>query len=265
MSDGLQTLRSLGIQEIHDKTHITRQQIQALLHESFDDISKVHFFGFISILEREYDIDLSSFKEEGKKHYSQEHTLNLQDKKVFILPDKKKNYNKVYLSVAAFIFIFGILISLDYSSNVSEEIESPSLDDSVIKYAKENFDVAIPIVEDKNSTIEDENITALAVETESKSIDTVKSFKIKPKSKLWLGYIDLSTYKKYQGVFKKELELDPQKEWLLLFGHRNVKIEIDGKVVKSNSKSNLRFLYKDSEISKVSIKEFKKLNRGKKW
>ena len=67
MSSGLEKLRSIGAQKIHEQTHIARQHAQALLHESFDDMSRIHFLGFISILEREYSVDLSDLKAKAVK------------------------------------------------------------------------------------------------------------------------------------------------------------------------------------------------------
>jgi hypothetical protein len=36
-------------------------------------------------------------------------------------------------------------------------------------------------------------------------------------------------------------------------------------VLKFKTKYNLRLLYKDAKLTKISLDEFKKLNRGKKW
>ena len=92
MSSGLEKLRSIGVQKIHEQTHIARHHVKALLHESFDNISRVHFLGFISILEREYGVDLSELKAKGEEFYTDETTEVEQDGKVFVTLKKKKNY-----------------------------------------------------------------------------------------------------------------------------------------------------------------------------
>jgi len=80
-----------------------------------------------------------------------------------------------------------------------------------------------------------------------------------------MGYIDLQTYKKYQKLFKDEIELDPNKEWLLSLGHGNVSFEINGELKEFNSKKNMRFIYKDSKLKEINLKEFMQLNKGSRW
>ena len=42
-------------------------------------------------------------------------------------------------------------------------------------------------------------------------------------------------------------------------------IDIDGKITEFKTKLNIRLLYKDAKIKKISFTEFKKLNNGNKW
>ena len=92
MSDGLNKLRGIGAQKIHELTHIARQHVQAVLHETFDDMNKIQFLGFVSILEREYGVDLSDLKAKGQEFYAGESSKLHQETKVFVSPKKKKSY-----------------------------------------------------------------------------------------------------------------------------------------------------------------------------
>jgi hypothetical protein len=159
-----------------------------------------------------------------------------------------------------------VLYTLDLTPGASSQAKPHAIDNSAINNAKDSMS--------HNATIEDENVTTpLVVEPEPEPepklepepVKVVKSFKIIPSSQLWIGYIDLSTYKKYQKLFTGELDIDPNKDWILTLGHGYVKIEIDGEVTEFNDKLNIRLLYKDSKISKISFSEFKELNRGNKW
>ena len=93
----------------------------------------------------------------------------------------------------------------------------------------------------------------------------VTSFTIKPKIKVWLGYVDLNTHKKYQKTFEDEFSLDPSKDWLLAFGHGHVNILINGVKKEYKIKKNVRFFYKDGELKEISLEEFKELNKGDRW
>ncbi|GIT98958.1 hypothetical protein [Sulfurovum sp. TSL1] len=59
------------IKGISQKTKISEDNLENLLAANFDAIKKIKALGFISILEREYDADLSQLKEEALAYYSQ--------------------------------------------------------------------------------------------------------------------------------------------------------------------------------------------------
>jgi hypothetical protein len=262
MSDGLSKLKGIGAQKIHERTHIARQHVQAVLHETFDDMTKIQLLGFISILEREYSVDLSDLKAKGQEFYSEESSTLEHDTKVFVSPKKKKSYTFAYILLVIVIFAVAVLFTLDITSTASTKVEKHTIDNSAINNAKDSMS--------QNATIEDTNTTLPPVVVEVKPepvkvVEVVKSFKIIPKSELWIGYIDLSNHKKYQKLFKGELDIDPNKNWILTLGHGYVKVEINGEVTEFKDKLNIRLLYKDSKLSKINYKEFKKLNKGSKW
>ncbi len=274
MSDGLKRLRDIGAQKIHEQTHIARHHVQALLHESFEDMTKIQMQGFISILQREYNVDLSEFKVKVEEYY----LLNAPEEddgetRFFVSPTRKKKYTFVYVLIAIAIFAIALFFTLDKIAQSSEKTDNHTIDNSAIQNAQQSMSKSDELEILDKQEIEDDNATAieeLKKEVEEKIVEpevveVVKSFKIVPSSELWIGYIDLSNYKKYQKLFSGELELDPNKEWLLSLGHGHVKIEIDGVVKEFSERSNLRLLYKDSNISKLSFTEFKELNRGQKW
>jgi hypothetical protein len=275
MSDGLDRLKNIGAQKIHEQTHIARHHVQALLHEAFEDMTKIQMQGFISILQREYSVDLSEFKAKVDEYY----LLNAPEiddgeTRFFVSPTRKKKYTYVYVLIAIAVFAVAIFFTLEEINQSSEKTDNYNIDNSAIQNAQESMLKsdkleALQEAEDKNETIEEEakeeKIKEEEKTLESKAVDVVKSFKIMPTSELWIGYIDRSNYKKYQKTFSGELELDPKKEWLLSLGHGYVKIEIDGEIREFNERSNLRLLYKDSNITKISFTEFKELNKGQKW
>jgi len=91
------------------------------------------------------------------------------------------------------------------------------------------------------------------------------NLKLITKRRLWIGYIDIKTKKKYQTVTKKNLVLDANKNWLLLFGPGKITLEINHVVKKYSSKKNMRFEYVNGKFKKISVSKFKRLNKGRKW
>ena len=81
----------------------------------------------------------------------------------------------------------------------------------------------------------------------------------------WIGYIDMKTKKKYQTFANSDLEIDANKDWLLLFGGGTIKLDVNHEVQTFSSKNNLRFKYEDGVLTKIGVEEFMSLNNGNKW
>jgi hypothetical protein len=269
MSSGFDKLKSIGTQKIHEATHIARAHVKSILEENFEDMSSVQFNGFLSILEREYSVDLSDLKKRAKEYFESNASSTKKEKStsVFLAHKKKKKLTTIYMILGvALIVLFFI-----FTATPSQE-ETPKVDDIAIESAKS----ALPIVDvEQNETVKDENSTLIEQEAETpaevaevvvpETPSQPLSFKIMPNTKVWLGYIDVAEQKKYQKTFSDELSLDPTKEWLLAFGHGHIMIEINGVTTKFVTPRNIRFSYKNSELKEVSFEEFKILNNGNIW
>lgn len=260
MSEELDLLREIGAQKIYEDTHISLKHVQSVIHESFEGLTKVQFLGFISILEREYEQDLSVLKANGLKYFNDESFRGPEHSSVFIETKKAKKPTLIYILIALFVFVIVAYISIQSTppTEVSEQI-----DNSTIESVQKNLD---PIVVDENiSTLNsiqvDENLTV----PEEEVVEVIPSLKIIAKSKLWIGYIDRKEEIKKQTVIKKSLELDPSKEWLLSLGHGNVDIVINGVIQEFKTAKNLRLLYKNGELKQLTVRDFKILNEGRVW
>ncbi len=292
MSSGFEKLKSVGVQKIHEDTHISRAHIQAILQENFEDMNSVQLAGFISIFEREYSVDLSELKNKAKEHFknSSHSVKKAKAVNVFLAHKKKKRLTLTYIiSGVALVGLIAIFIISSSSDDIVK------VDNSVIESAQSNISVAESeqnsTIDDKNSTLDEEKleepsslsapievvnpeaVTPKAVSPEATSPKVANpkvtiqapSFKIMPNSKVWMGYIDLATGARSQKTFSDELLLDPAKEWLLFIGHGQMNIEINGVTTSFNNKNSMRFLYKNSELKEIDSKEFKNINSGKAW
>ncbi len=70
-------LEENSIKAISDKTKISEENLEYLLALDFDALSKVKTLGFISIMEREYNADLSALKAQAVEYYGQGGEQNL--------------------------------------------------------------------------------------------------------------------------------------------------------------------------------------------
>ena len=278
MDDGLKLLREIGAQTIHNETHISREYVQAIIHESFDGLSSVQFIGFVSILEREYNVDLSELKSKGRAHFNEEENKSEEPKKIFMIPKTEKSNTSKYIFLVLGVILGLLYYIFVYQSSVSPDVES--LDNTTIEHAQETIEEVVVqetvVVEDsKEMNTTKETVVAKSVEVavqeveepaaEPEVVEVVRTLKILPKNKLWAGYINIATNQKYQKIFRKEFVLDTTKNWLLLFGSGTVKLEVNGKVDKYSSGQNMRFKYVDGVFTKITVTEFKSLNKGRKW
>ena len=262
MTDGLLKLKDIGAQKIHEKTHISRQHVQGILYESFEGMNKIQFIGFISILEREYDIELDNLKQSGLEYFSSETSYENPNNQVFVVPKKKKNFTMLYVLTVVLIFLGVTIYSISSSSSTAkiQDNQLRELDKSAQQSSKEEIFLL-------DSNISAENNTSLVVEEEivPEEVKAPKSLKILPKVAVWVGYIELETHKKHQTTVKNDLSIDASKDWILVFGHGNIDIEVNGEMKKFKTANNLRFIYRDGNLTKINFTEFKRLNKGNIW
>lgn len=302
MSYGSEKLQELGVQRIHDDTHISIQHINIVLNEEFENINKVQFMGFISILEREYDIDLSDIRDNGLEYYKSDANTYNGEPGVFVVVGKHKTFKYFYIVLAFIVFIFAMYFTMNYETQKSSVVVENKIIDEVKKNIESVQDGITPEKRLENSEITKKDTPSLKkksqeetlVPSEKTSSLAVKSNKeikvevlkkeeskapqvlpeksadisplvVEPRSKLWIGYVDISHNKKYQKIITEPLVLDAHTKWLLFLGHGNVNIEVNGIVNEYRTKKSMRFIYKEGKLKKVTTEEFKKLNRGRKW
>jgi len=266
MNKDLKILKTIGSQKIHETTHISKVHLQAILDEKFDNLHSVQLAGFISILEREYDIDLSELKNNAILYYNENIQEISGEKNVKVFAPK--NNTKPFILFVGIIIIFIIIFSsVNFFSEDSNVVKVVKIDNSVIKKTQDNLKVeqeAQINIEKKIELEHKDNIKQNVVQKLQDKNETL-SFKITPDREVWMGYIDLSTHEKYQKIFTEEFSLDPKKDWLLAFGHGNINIEINGIIKKFKNPKNIRFSYINSQLTEINLEELKILNKGNRW
>lgn len=283
MSEGLKRLKEIGAQKISEQTHISRNHIQAVIHGSFEGMRKIQFLGFISILEREYGIDLSELRKSGLEYFADE--VYSLEKEMFKTPKNPQRTSSVIILLI--LFIIAVIIYYGYSSQEGSQLGSSTIEKITVNALEENDTQKLESVEVNKTEVLEANVTEdrktdLVEETlppapvlepiKKEEVAQVKektpvkqSFKLVTTQKLWVGYIDAQTHKKYQKVIKGEFSLDPSKDWLLSLGHGNVDVYVNGIKKAFKSPKHLYLVYKNSSFTKVSSKRFRKLNRGRLW
>ncbi|MCF6339483.1 MAG: hypothetical protein L3J10_01865 [Sulfurimonas sp.] len=279
MNKDLKKLKSIGSQKIHEITHISKAHVQAIIDEKFDNLHSVQLAGFVSILEREYDIDLSELKNNAILYFNENIQKDSEEKNVNVFIPKN-NTKSLILFVGIIVIIFVIIFSsvnfLSEDANVTKVVKT---DNKVIEKKQNDFKMEQEVQNtiEKKMGLENKDIIEEKIELENKDNNKENiveefqdknetlSFNITPEREVWMGYIDLSTHKKYQKIFTEKVSLDPKKNWLLAFGHGNIDIEINGIIKKFENPKNIRFSYINSQLIEISLEELKVLNKGNRW
>ncbi len=280
MSQALEELKRIGSLEIHKHTHIPRASIDALINEDFSKMNRIQFNGFVTILEREYLVDLSVLKKSGLS-YVEEHKNETKVRTEYV-PLEEKSSKLIYIVIGFVILIAAIYFTMfntqeeaqesyETQGGIVEKVEkeiSPQIKNTTLQVEQElNTTLAIMDVNttsESNSSKIDANATD-TVEVIAQIIPVETLLTITQKSRRWFGYVDLSTHKKNNRTFKGDFDLNGSKDWLLISRPGAVVFEIDDKTKKYKSTRNMRFKYIDKKLTKIRLAEWQKLNKGRVW
>jgi len=191
-------LEENSLKEISRKTNISEANIEALLAEKFDCVVKTKALGFISIIEREYEADLTLLREEALTYY--ETHQSAQESIIVVPPESeyKKGISRGFLLLVVLLLLYVswyFLIQFD-QKNVNQllplteekaQVEDPVTQESSPK--EFSIESAISSLESDRRPEESEMITQESKRDIKKRIsrlplesETVKSNMIVPKS-----------------------------------------------------------------------------------
>ncbi len=263
---GLDKLQEIGAHKIYEQTHIAKKFVEDILREDFSRMNKIQFSGFISILEREYNVDLHALIEAYNLFHN---NSNSNEDEPFVISEQTKTEGKsnskgLYIVIG--LLIVG-LVFLVFNPSEEEKVEEPKIEKT--PEAKVEQELNNTTIEEAkatlthlgNTTIETKELqSAASVEP----VHTTK-FEIIPRSKLWIGIVDLETFKRSQRLSSEPFELDADKEWLLVMGHGYVNFEVNEVEHKFTDENKVWFAYENGTLSKLTRSQFKEKNRGKAW
>ena len=280
MSDGLEKLRSIGAQKIHEDTHISLSNVEILLDENFEKTQKVQILGFISILEREYKVNLDSLRQDVKEYFK-----NLEETtppKEYVIEEKSPSLplkHKVIIAALVVILIAMVVAfkMVSFDEKLQEESNATTVTTQKSNFSKEP-NTTEPVVEQFQEEQEAEMTGSAENKDTNKSLHVksndevqkekqapVNSLVIMPRTKVWLGYIDLKNHKKRQTVTKGSLELNASRDYLLTFGHGYIDIQVGNEIKSFKKAKSIKFVYENGELKEITNDEFRARNKGKLW
>ncbi|HEY9189731.1 MAG TPA: hypothetical protein VIM88_02600 [Sulfurovum sp.] len=100
-------LEENSIKAVSEKTKISEENLEDLLGSNFDRLKKIKVLGFISIIEREYQADLSALRDEALAYYGEHKEDDNFSVRLPVAEEKKKRSK---------LFILVVLALLAYAS-----------------------------------------------------------------------------------------------------------------------------------------------------
>ena len=235
-------LEENSVKTISQKTKILESNLEALLAGKFDALQKTKALGFIAIIEREYNADLSAMRDEALEYYS----LNKEDRSYrtrnYYLDEEKKGKSKLLILVVLGLLIYaswyfltqfdkknlsGLIPFIDEKTIEnfinSEEINTTdtAADLSIAKVTVKEVEVAPVSKKEKEEEVASVNVSALVESlvdesSETEIVNTLQSISIVPVNKLWFGLVNTENKEREHFSIDKAHALDVgEKSWLV--------------------------------------------------
>lgn len=264
---GLDKLQEIGAHKIYERTHIAKKFVEDILNQKYSSMNKIQFAGFVSILEREYSVDLHELNEA----YATELKLDTEEE-YELLAENQQEGGAQGKSKGLYVFIALVLMALAiYILNPSSQEELSTVKPVLVEVTPVKNEL-------NNTTIEEARLNLSNLGNETQNLKTTEladetivepahrsKFEIIPRSNLWIGIVDLETFARTQKLGSIPFELDKDKEWLLVMGHGFVNFEVNGEEQTFKDENKVWFSYENAVLNKISRSEFKEKNRGKAW
>lgn len=155
--DNIKVLEQIGLKKVSDETHIEQKYIKYMVDCDFEKLNRINTLGFVKILSRAYNLDLSAWVEAFETHWLETHKDD-ENKGLFIVVDEKKQSRK-------FLVLILLIIIIATASFLFALFENKiNLDDYIQK--EDTSFVQSKIVEDTQKTLDEINISVDAAKVE---------------------------------------------------------------------------------------------------
>ncbi len=171
-----------GLESISEKTNISIYNLNSLANRDFKELNRVKALGFVQILKREYNIDVSNLESDIRAYFEENSSLEGDNEPILVSPDKLKPKNSFSKWIVLLFLIGGLwyfynsgkldgLLSSNLDTQQDMLIDTDALN-TTANISEDTANKSIVIKKDKNSTTEIEiNTSAIRDTTSSPIID----------------------------------------------------------------------------------------------
>ncbi len=275
MDNNFEILKNIDNEELYSKTFISFDNLNAIKSKNFEAFTRFKLMGFIDILSKRLNLDLSNFRQEATQYFDsiepQPTLKEIQPKKVplSINSNRLKYVGIGVASLALFIIGYMILIKEPTKDLTDVQVSPPSqvVVEKSVQVVDQNLS-ELNATQDNNSIDQNQTIQTPTTKeiNEPKKVAVSKDvIKIVPRKKVWVGIVDLDTKEKVDYTIEEELIIDRSKNQIIVVNGTYISLFDGEKEHTYNFDGRVRFLCKDGNIKEIRFAEFKSLNDGKAW
>ncbi|MDR0761915.1 MAG: hypothetical protein LBF13_02560 [Campylobacteraceae bacterium] len=268
--DSIKALEKIGLREVSRKTYIELSYLKLMADRDFAKLHRIKTLGFVKIIKREYGIDMSDWVAEFET-YLEEQTENSEVEKEDSLTSQKWHINgqkRLYVIIAVLVLIvittvFYLLLKARavYVEDASSYTNIVIIDESL--QSSEDNNTKSEEINETISSEPEEIIEEPSVQTPAKPISEIF---IVPNLEIWVGAIDLATFKRSTYLQDGDIKLDAAKEQIVITGHGDFSLRIGNETTKRFNPQAMIYLHvQNGTVKQISEDEFVQLNRGKIW
>ena len=289
-----QILEEYSIEVVINRTKISRRNLEKLKNGDFEGMTRPQAYGFLRILEREFDEDFSDLKAQLDQWFEQ--TPPPSNEPIF-QPERgarrEGGSRKLWVGLLVVaVAALGIYLymtefarsggSTGFATNPAavtrEAAPSPA---EAAAPSRETAETAQPAAAEAAKPEAAPQAAAEGNETEAAATEAKPQEKkaeepepyvplepvaVTPVVKLWFGIIDLKTKKRTAKVTDRPYEIDSHGKKLLVTGHGRFELsDAFGNLFKYNDAKKHYFLIDDGLVKEITKEEFRRLNGGKVW
>ncbi|MEO1923301.1 MAG: hypothetical protein ABGX25_02135 [Nautiliaceae bacterium] len=227
-----------SIEEISKRTKISPVSLRLIKEKKFDKIPRVKFLGFINVIQREFNVDLSELIDEYNS-YSNPPKEELLKEEIITPPKNKKPF--ILLFLILLLIISGIYL---YKQTPKKQIP---------KTVDINISKTVSLPEKNLSNTLKKIQTVIKKETniskdQNKAKTIPKEITVIPLQKIWFRAINLDNNKTFEYLTSKPKTLEGANYYIKL-GHGLVNIIYGDKNITPNTKKIVKIILKNGEYN----------------
>lgn len=272
--NALEKLKAMGAEKIREATKLDLGRIEDILEKRFEKIAPVRAKGFISMLEKEFSLDLSSWLEEYHQFQAQKNGSKEKQKPQH---SQEQNHTWFWVACVGLLIVGGGL--LYWISSQTPQSTSPQPLKSL--QTQEEAVEIIPSQEsvEQEGVVVEEEVDKIAPMQEVRKEPSEYGESIFPQipyneenilfitanSPLWVGIINLDTQKRVSKT-KKEFEIPLDKQLLINIARGGFSVSLDDEEKVFGGYKPIYLIHtKEGGLKEITKEEFVLLNGGVEW